>query len=85
MVFLVFLVLFWVVLASIGLAFYLVPSIVAFKISHPYRWLILFINVFCGWTVLGWFVLLILIILSCAELERRKREGTFKFQVQQIS
>ncbi|WP_348264670.1 superinfection immunity protein [Telmatobacter sp. DSM 110680] len=70
-----YLVLMWIVLAGVGLAAYLIPSMVAFKIRHPWRWWILAINAFSGWTVLGWFGLLILIPVSGGVLERRKLEG----------
>lgn len=38
----------------IGLAFYFIPTIIAFWRGHAYRWVILAINVFAGWTGLGW-------------------------------
>jgi hypothetical protein len=65
----------WVVLGTCGLTIYLMPSIFAFKIGHPYRWVILAANALCGWTVLGWFVLLILVPVSGSTLERRRLEG----------
>ncbi|MGO9339678.1 MAG: superinfection immunity protein [Terracidiphilus sp.] len=75
MTYILFLVFLWIVLAGIGLMAYLIPSILAFKIGHPWRWWILAANAFCGWTVLGWFILLILVLTSGRELERRVREG----------
>jgi type II secretory pathway component PulF len=75
MSYILFFVLLWVALAVVGVMVYLIPSIVAFKLGHPWRWLILAANVLGGWTVLGWFALLILILVSARELERRKWEG----------
>lgn len=41
-------------LVFLGLAFYFIPTIVAFWRGHSYKWVILAINVFAGWTGLGW-------------------------------
>ena len=34
------------------------PAIIAFRRKHDQRWLILGLNVFFGWTVIGWIALL---------------------------
>lgn len=38
---------------------YMLPSIIAFRNGHEHRWLILFANVFSGWTGVAWFPLLL--------------------------
>lgn len=38
---------------------YLVPSLVAALRSHPRRWSIFMLNLFLGWTVVGWVVALV--------------------------
>lgn len=37
--------------------FYLIPSMIAFALRHPQRWIIFLINIFMGWTLIGWVVL----------------------------
>lgn len=49
-------------LIAIGLALlgiFLSPSLLAFVKGHKYRWIILFINVVFGFTLIGWFGALI--------------------------
>lgn len=43
-----------VALAPLALALYLLPTIIAFKVRHHYAWPLTAINVFFGFTVLGW-------------------------------
>ncbi len=38
---------------------YLIPSLVAALRSHPRRWSIFMLNLFLGWTVVGWVVALV--------------------------
>lgn len=38
----------------VGVALYLLPSIIAFVRGHSYRWIILAINGVIGWSLLGW-------------------------------
>lgn len=42
-----------------ALTLYFVPSIAAFKRRMPNRFAIFLLNLFFGWTVIGWFVALI--------------------------
>jgi H+/Cl- antiporter ClcA len=45
-------------LTAIGLALlgiFLSPTLIAFVKGHKYRWIILFINVVFGLTLIGWF------------------------------
>ena len=44
---------------ALFLVIYLIPSVVAFRRSHPNRWAITLVNVFLGGTGLGWFGALI--------------------------
>ncbi|MCJ2084161.1 superinfection immunity protein [Methylobacterium sp. J-090] len=46
--------LFMLALVPLGWAFYLLPTIIAFRRRHPNRWLITAINVFLGATGIGW-------------------------------
>ena len=55
-----------IMLTAIGLAllglfglFFISPSWLAFHKGHKYRWVILFINVVFGFTLIGWFGALI--------------------------
>jgi hypothetical protein len=41
-------------LIPLALAIYLLPTIIAFKVRHHYAWPLAAINVFFGFTVLGW-------------------------------
>jgi hypothetical protein len=41
-------------LVPLALAVYLLPTIIAFKVRHHYAWPLAAINVFFGFTVLGW-------------------------------
>ena len=43
-----------ILLLLVGLAFYFVPAIVAFARGHHQRFAILILNIFAGWTFLGW-------------------------------
>ncbi|HEY0613699.1 MAG TPA: superinfection immunity protein [Candidatus Elarobacter sp.] len=46
---------FLVVVAIVcALALYFVPSVVAFSRRVPHKWGVVLVNVFVGWTVLGW-------------------------------
>ena len=38
---------------------YLLPTIIAYKVNHHNKFFILFLNVFLGWTWLGWIILCI--------------------------
>jgi Superinfection immunity protein len=35
------------------------PAFLAFSRNHPSRWAILLVNIFFGWTILGWIIALI--------------------------
>jgi len=51
-------------LLVIALIIYLIPFIVV-KRDHPYFWPIVIINVFFGWTLIGWLVALIWAQTEC--------------------
>ena len=38
---------------------YFLPSIVAFKRQHPHKGTILAVNLFLGWTQIGWIVAMV--------------------------
>jgi len=43
-----------IVLLIVGLLVYFIPSIVAMKKNHPQKVAILLLNIFLGWTFIGW-------------------------------
>lgn len=45
-----------ILLGIIGIILYFLPSIIAFKRRHSSRFGILIINLFFGWTFIGWIV-----------------------------
>ena len=47
----------WVIL---GLFLYFVPTIVAYKSNHLNKKAILLLNIFLGWTIVGWVVALVM-------------------------
>ncbi len=55
----------WVMfLLLFGLLLYLLPTFIAFNRQHPYRVLLLWINLFLGWSGIVWLVLLIWAIVA---------------------
>lgn len=50
-----------VLLSILGVAVYIFPTVLAFKINHPKKHLILIINMLFGWTVLGWAISMIIV------------------------
>ncbi len=52
-------VLFWVALLALAIYVYFIPSIVANNKQHPQKTAILLLNIFLGWTYLGWVVALV--------------------------
>ncbi len=47
------------IVGIIGLAIYFIPSLVAYKKQHIQKQAILILNIFLGWTFIGWVVALI--------------------------
>lgn len=47
------------VAAMIGMVIYFIPSIIAFRRDAASRWVIFLVNVFLGWTLLIWIIILI--------------------------
>jgi hypothetical protein len=47
-----------VLVMLVGLVIYLVPTVLAFQKQSPNKKLVILINVFAGWTVVGWVVAL---------------------------
>lgn len=58
-------------------AFYLLPAIIALVRGVNFSWALVLINIFFGWTVLGWFVCLIWAVIGITraqdEYYRRQR------------
>jgi hypothetical protein len=52
-------VIFGVVLALVLLFVHFLPSYLAFQRNHPSRLAILLLNIFLGWTLIAWVILLI--------------------------
>ncbi|MBQ7725921.1 MAG: superinfection immunity protein [Clostridia bacterium] len=50
------LIILWCIL---GVAFYFIPTIVAYKRKHLNKVSILLVNIFLGWTFIGWVVALV--------------------------
>ncbi|MCD7785616.1 MAG: superinfection immunity protein [Oscillospiraceae bacterium] len=50
---------FGIILLLIGLAVYFIPTIVAVKRDHPNKVAIICVNIFLGWSFLGWVVSLV--------------------------
>jgi hypothetical protein len=59
-------VIFLVVAGSIGLLFYFIPSMVAALRNHPNGNAIFVLNLFAGWTFVGWVVA---IVWACTAIE----------------
>ena len=43
----------------LGLLVYIVPGVIALSRRHPWAWPIVALNIFAGWTALGWLAALI--------------------------
>jgi len=46
----------WIVGIAVALAVYFIPSIVAWRTTHTQPTAIILLNVFLGWTFIGWVV-----------------------------
>lgn len=51
-------IIFFIVCAVITIFFYLIPSFIAFSRKHDSKGWVLILNIFLGWTLLGWFFVL---------------------------
>lgn len=49
----------FILVAIVGAACYLLPAIIAFARSHHYRWVIVALTIFGGWTGIAWLAALI--------------------------
>jgi len=52
-------VLIFMLIGLIGVIVAFIPTYIAFGRKNPYKWIILIINIFIGWTGIGWVILLI--------------------------
>ena len=50
---------FWILIVVSGVIFYALPAIVAIGTKHPRRLAITVLTVLFGWTMIGWFALLL--------------------------
>jgi len=64
----------WLIVALIGLAFYFIPTIVATSRSHHQAATIAVINIFLGWTFIGWVVAL---AMAVSAVRNRGPNGHF--------
>ncbi len=53
----------WAVLLLVGLAIYLLPTWLAVLFDHPHALAIFLINLFLGWSFLGWVAALVWALL----------------------
>jgi ABC-type transport system involved in cytochrome c biogenesis permease component len=58
---------------------YLAPAIVAFSRGHQQKWAILALDLFLGWTFLGWVGALVWSLTKVeTRIDRRRLEDTFR-------
>ena len=50
------------------LLLYFVPAVIAFSRRHEYRWPIFAINLFGGWSLIGWVVALVWAVMPKGKL-----------------
>lgn len=50
---------FWILIVVIGVVLYALPAIIAIWTQHPRRLAITLLTVLLGWTLIGWFALLL--------------------------
>lgn len=48
-----------IILFIVGLFFYFLPTFIAYRRRHKNRTAILVLNIFLGWTLIGWIVALV--------------------------
>lgn len=48
----------WFIMTGIGVALYLIPFSIAYARKTANRWSVLVVNLFLGWTFIGWVVAL---------------------------
>jgi hypothetical protein len=56
-----------VILLMLTLLIYMLPTLIAFSREHPWRAAIAVINIFLGWTLIGWFVVFLWAALAPVE------------------
>jgi len=64
-----------ILVVGIALFLYFIPTIIAFNRSHIHseRWMVFLINLFFGWSILGWVASL---VIACANTDPQV-EGSF--------
>jgi hypothetical protein len=56
----------WYFARAIAILLYFFPSIAATRYQHPKQSAILYLNIFLGWTIVGWVVALRWALQDCA-------------------
>lgn len=52
-------ILLWLIIGAIGIAFYLIPTIIAVKRDHASKGGVIAVNILLGWSAIGWIVALV--------------------------
>ncbi len=61
----------WIALVVIIVAVYLLPTLAGLWLRVPGLWLILFVNLFLGWTIAGWVTALMWVVKYVRERDAR--------------
>src|SRR5207302_1990522 len=67
----------WAILVLVALAWYFVPTIIGTWRRHPYLWAISLINLFLGWSFVGWIGAIIWALMGTPKspLDKMLNEG----------
>ena len=60
--------LFWVVIAAAGIAVYFLPALTAVLRNHKDNAAVFVINLFAGWTLIGWIVAMVWAVKAGCEM-----------------
>ncbi len=61
---------FLITVTIIALLIYFLPSVIVYNKNRRYFWLIFLLNLFLGWTILVWFVCLIMAFTNKQRVRR---------------
>ena len=56
-----------VIILLLVIIIYMLPTLIAFSREHPHREAVAVINIFLGWTLIGWFVVFLWAALARVE------------------
>ncbi len=65
---------FFIILLILGILIYFIPSFIAMKKQHPQKVAILLLNIFLGWTFIGWVGALIWAVSNPQNVNTKKIE-----------